>query len=69
MIGSAIGVYYYLRIVFGMTRQMEGGDEASPSWWGPATVAVLGVAIVVMGVYPTPLIDAAREAAIRAFGG
>ena len=68
VIGSAIGVYYYLRIVFGMTRQMEGGDEAAQSWWGPATVAVLGVAIVVMGVYPTPLIDAAREA-IRAFGG
>ncbi|MDE0054392.1 MAG: NADH-quinone oxidoreductase subunit N [Gammaproteobacteria bacterium] len=69
VIGSAIGVYYYLRIVFGMTRQMEAGDEASPSWWGPATVAVIGVAIVIMGVYPTPLIDAAREAAIRAFGG
>ncbi|MCY3819565.1 MAG: NADH-quinone oxidoreductase subunit N [Gammaproteobacteria bacterium] len=68
VIGSAIGVYYYLRIVFGMTRQMEAGDEASPSWWAPATVAVLGVAIVVMGVYPTPLIDAAREA-IRGFGG
>ena len=68
VVGSAIGVYYYLRIVFGMTRQMEARDEASLSWWGPATIAVLGVAIVIMGVYPTPLIDAAREA-IRAFGG
>ena len=68
VVGSAIGVYYYLRIVFSMTRQMEAGDEASLSWWGPATIAVLGVAIVIMGVYPTPLIDAAREA-IRAFGG
>ncbi len=68
VIGSAIGVYYYLRIVFSMTKQMETDDESAPSWWGPATVAVLGAAIVVMGVYPTPLIDAAREA-IRAFGG
>ena len=68
VVGSAIGVYYYLRIVFSMTRQMEAADEASLSWWGPATIAVLGVAIVIMGVYPTPLIDAAREA-IRAFGG
>ncbi|MDE0453376.1 MAG: NADH-quinone oxidoreductase subunit N [Gammaproteobacteria bacterium] len=68
VIGSAIGVYYYLRIVFGMTRQMEAGDEAAISWWGPATVAILGLAILVMGVYPTPLIDAAREA-IRGFGG
>ena len=68
VIGSAIGVYYYLRIVFSMTKQMEAGDETAPTWWGPATVVVLGAAIVVMGVYPTPLIDAAREA-IRAFGG
>ena len=68
VIGSAIGVYYYLRIVFGMTKQMEVDDEASPSWWAPATIAVLGIAIVIMGVYPTPLIDAVREA-IHAFGG
>ena len=68
VIGSAIGIYYYLRIVFAMTKQAETGDERATSWWGPVTVAVLGVAIVAMGVYPTPLIDAAREA-IRAFGG
>ncbi len=68
VVGSAIGIYYYLRIVFGMTKMPATGDEAVPSWWGPAAVAVLGVAIVVMGVYPMPLIDAAREA-IRAFAG
>ena len=68
VIGSAIGIYYYLRIVFGMTKQAGSGGEATQSWWGPATVAIIGVAIVVMGVYPTPLIDAAREA-IQAFGG
>ena len=68
VIGSAIGVYYYLRIVFGMTKSPTAGDEAASSWWGIAAVAVLGLAIVVMGVYPTPLIDAAREA-IQAFGG
>ena len=68
VIGSAIGVYYYLRIVFGMTKSPTAGDEAASSWWGIAAVAVLGLAIVVMGVYPTPLIDAAREA-LQAFGG
>ena len=68
VIGSAIGVYYYLRIVFAMTKPQTASDEAALSWWGPAAVAVLGVAIVVMGVYPMPLIDAAREA-IRAFPG
>ena len=68
VIGSAIGVYYYLRIVFGMTKRAGAGTDSAPSWWGAATVAVLGLAILVMGVYPTPLIDATREA-IRAFGG
>ena len=68
VIGSAIGVYYYLRIVFGMTKTQTASDEAATSWWGPATVAVLGLAIVVMGIYPTPLIEAAREA-LQAFGG
>ena len=68
VVGSAIGVYYYLRIVFAMTKPQTASDEAALSWWGPAAVAVLGVAIVVMGVYPMPLIDAAREA-IRAFAG
>ena len=66
--GSAIGVYYYLRIVFSMTKASAADGETSRSWWGPATVAILGVAIVVMGIYPTPLIDAAREA-LHAFGG
>ena len=68
VVGSAIGVYYYLRIVFAMTKPQTASDEAALSWWGPAAVAVLGAAIVVMGVYPMPLIDAAHEA-IRAFGG
>ena len=67
VVGSAIGVYYYLRIVFGMTKQ-QGAAEEALSRWGLAAVVVLGIAILVMGVYPTPLIDAAREA-IQAFAG
>lgn len=62
VVGSAIGIYYYLRIVFSMTKPQAAGDEVAPSWWGPAAVVVLGIAIVVLGVYPMPLIDAAREA-------
>ena len=56
IVGSAIGVYYYLRIVFAMTKRK---DEAAPAlpWEAVATVVVLGAAILVLGVYPTPLID------------
>ena len=76
VVGSAIGIYYYLRIVFSMIHTSEDGDgEDDPategtgrSFEGAAMAGVLGVAIVVFGVYPTPLIDWAREA-VKAFGG
>jgi NADH-quinone oxidoreductase subunit N len=70
IIGSAIGVYYYMRIVFSMTKAPNGDTDRHPvaSWEGLATVSVLGIMIVVLGVYPTPLIEIVREA-IRVFGG
>lgn len=61
IIGSAIGIYYYLRIVFAMTKRAEGRD-APPSggpisWEGCVAVVVLGLLVVALGIYPTPLID------------
>ena len=83
LIGSAIGVYYYLRIVFAMTRRPEpsagerdgvtprvkepSSEDAVPAsaersipWEGVCTVAVLGLAILALGVYPSPLVDVVR---------
>ena len=62
IVGSAIGVYYYLRIVFAMTKRedSEAGQAESygrPSWEGVAAVVVLGVSVVVLGVYPTPVVE------------
>ena len=62
IVGSAIGVYYYLRIVFAMTKR-EGAEQEGPR---PATreatfaAVMLGIGIVVLGVYPTPLVDLLR---------
>ena len=58
IVGSAIGVYYYLRIVFAMTKR-EGGEEGvRPAVWEATLAAlVLGVGVVVLGVYPAPLVD------------
>ena len=71
VIGSAIGIYYYLRIVFSMIRTPD--EEAAPaasvrSIEGIVAASALGAAIVVFGIFPTPVIDVAREA-VRAFGG
>lgn len=59
VLGSAIGIYYYLRIIFAVTSKPEGEIDrpTSSSWTGIGAVAVLGVATIVLGVYPTPLVD------------
>ena len=62
IVGSAIGVYYYLRIVFAMTKR-EGAEPEGPgpaTWEATFAAAVLGMGIVVLGVYPTPLVDLLR---------
>ena len=59
VLGSAIGVYYYLRIVFAVIRRPDG-DAAAPvrvRWEEFVTVAVLGAAILALGVHPGPLAD------------
>ena len=61
VVGSAIGIYYYLRVVFAMTKRGATEDaERAPAvpvpWESVATVAALGVVIVVLGVYVQPLV-------------
>lgn len=61
VIGSVIGVFYYLRVVIAIFRQpMEGARE----WTAPAigmtanaTLAALSVVLIATGVFPSPLIN------------
>ncbi len=62
IIGSAIGVYYYLRVVFAVTkRATPDAVEVRPAWESVTTVAALGVVIVVLGVYVQPLMEFLRQ--------
>ncbi|HEY8489448.1 MAG TPA: NADH-quinone oxidoreductase subunit N [Dehalococcoidia bacterium] len=68
VVNTAISAYYYLAVV----RTMFAAEPAEAGRFGPSavtgvalTVAALGV--LVFGVVPAPLIDAA-EAAVRTFG-
>ena len=66
IVGSAIGIYYYLRIVFAMTKRPDGDhphDGRRVPWEGLATVALLGLLIVLLGIYPSPVIDFVRQLA------
>ena len=67
IVGSAFGIYYYVRIVFAMTKR-PGDDHPQEGrrlpWEGLLTVAILGLLVVALGVYPTPAIEL-----IRGLGG
>ncbi|MFA9460868.1 NADH-quinone oxidoreductase subunit N [Thiohalorhabdus sp. Cl-TMA] len=58
VVGSAIGLFYYLRLV-GLLFQPP--EETAPpprsDRAGGAVVALLAVLLVLLGLYPTPLID------------
>lgn len=63
VIGSAIAVYYYMRVIFTMVR--PGGDagyaHSSPRVEGMAVLVVIGISLIGFGVYPSPLIDFVRS--------
>ena len=60
-IGSAAGLYYYLRWIVVMYRQPGSASEPSPgpalSWAGGAVLGLLLLTLVWLGVYPAPLLD------------
>jgi NADH-quinone oxidoreductase subunit N len=70
VVSSAIGLYYYLRIVVTMYLQPLAGQEGQPqpaaapalSAAGGAVLAVLTLLLVWLGVYPAPLLAAIQAA-------
>ena len=73
ILGSAIGACYYLRVILTMLAAVPSAatsTEEEPAM--PAVpvlvVAVIGVAILALGVYPTPLIGVAHAAMSATFG-
>ncbi len=58
VINSALGLFYYLRIVVAVYSRADEGVSAPPalSRSGSAMLAVLAIALVWLGVYPGPLL-------------
>ncbi|MEQ1727593.1 MAG: NADH-quinone oxidoreductase subunit N [Vicinamibacterales bacterium] len=68
VLNSVLSLYYYLRIVMFMYQRGEAsGSEPRFTPLLASTVAVAAVGTLVLGVYPTLLIDAA-DASARALG-
>ncbi|MDE0364724.1 MAG: NADH-quinone oxidoreductase subunit N [Gammaproteobacteria bacterium] len=60
ILGSAISIYYYLKIVFAMTARADDVQHRSASWAGTVTAVGLALLVVALGTYPTPLIELVR---------
>jgi NADH-quinone oxidoreductase subunit N len=68
VLGSAIGVYYYLRIIVAMFMPAEGQETApTRSIAGTAGAVLTGLSLMLLwlGVYPAPLIDLIQTIAGR----
>jgi len=68
VVSSAIGLYYYLRIVVAMYLQplSEPAAPPAPLAWplaGSLVLAALTLLLVWLGVYPAPLINMIQAAA------
>ena len=59
IIGSAIGIYYYLRLIFAMSSPL--GDLPVPAKqrlsWRDALAFILLLSVLYMGSWPQPFID------------
>ena len=62
VIGSGLGIYYYLRLVFQMTRQPEYVGERTPavSWPSRLVCYALVLTMLYLGVLPAPLMELLR---------
>ncbi len=73
IIGSVIGLFYYLRIVVAMFSQADVRDTfpRAPRVFlaGGLALAVLGLLLVGLGVYPAPLVDLIAASVASVLGG
>lgn len=68
IIGSAIGLYYYLRVIYAMLQPANANLQDDPAasqlpFGTHAVMAVMTIAIIWLGVYPQPLIETLQSLA------
>ncbi len=64
IVGSGLGLYYYLRVIVQMTLTADGADSATEpangQWLSAAALATLTVLLVWLGIYPEQLMHFIR---------
>ncbi len=69
VVNSAISAFYYLRIMVSMYMESPSAEPASPkpSVAVSAVVIICILAVLVLGLYPAPVLDAAIKSAASLF--
>jgi NADH-quinone oxidoreductase subunit N len=57
VVGSGIGLYYYLRVIFTMTLKSTPTESVRIPFAGGLVMWLVAAAILTLGIYPTPFID------------
>jgi len=70
VLNSVVSAYYYISVIVAMYME-EGGVEVAPMSRKPALAAAIGlalIAVVLIGIFPQPYIEAASNAFTSAIG-
>lgn len=65
IVGSALGLYYYLRIIIEMCKSTSGTDTAEPPFVAAESglvLSLLGLVLLVIGIFPAGLMVAVQQA-------
>jgi NADH-quinone oxidoreductase subunit N len=68
VVGSVIGLFYYLRIIVVMAAPAQAATAPGRgplAWTAYPALAILTIALIWLGVYPTPLIALIRLTALH----
>jgi len=71
VVGSVIGLFYYLRIIVVLLAPAPAGGAVAPpvAWPAAVVLATLTVVLVWLGIAPSPLLRLIHAAAARGLGG
>ena len=65
VIGSGIGLFYYLRVIYAMTKKAAANTDIKVPAAGGWTMAVVTLVLLVLGVYPGPVIEWVSNMALQ----
>ena len=57
VIGSGIGLFYYLRVIYAMTKKGLASSDVSIPVTSSWTMAAVTLLLLILGVYPAPVIE------------